>query len=114
MNSKRKRLAQGARIVNKALYKLKKDGQKLINKAIQSIIILSGSSTDWMATALLNATLNKRCTITIIESAEINMIKIDKATIPAIKQFNTMIRLKEPTFMRATRATLKLSIKFIN
>ncbi|MCY1647544.1 tryptophan 7-halogenase [Caulobacter sp. SL161] len=85
-----------------------------MGEAIQSIVILGGGSAGWMAAALLNAALGKRCAVTVVESAEIGVVGVGEATIPAIRQFNAMVGLKEPAFMRATRATLKLGIEFVD
>jgi tryptophan halogenase len=89
-------------------------GEAISGEAIQSIVILGGGSAGWMAAALLNAALGRRCGVTVVESAEIGVVGVGEATIPAIRQFNAMVGLKEPAFMRATRATLKLGIEFVD
>lgn len=81
---------------------------------IQSIVIAGGGTAGWMsAAALANAVTRAMpgVAITLVESEEIGTIGVGEATIPPIRQFNAMLGLSEPEFMKATLATCKLGVE---
>lgn len=82
--------------------------------AIQSLVILGGGSSGWMAASLLAKRLGQSVKITLVESADIGIIGVGEATIPWIKTFIDEIGLEEQEFIRTTNASFKLGIEFVD
>jgi tryptophan halogenase len=82
---------------------------------LKQIVIAGGGSAGWMTAAALSSLLDpKDVSITLVESDEIGTIGVGEATIPDIINFNRMLGLNEQEFMKATNATFKLGIEFID
>jgi tryptophan 7-halogenase len=79
------------------------------------IVILGGGTAGWMAAAgLVSLIPPGRCRIRLVESDEIGVVGVGEATLPHIKNFNDSIGLDEAEMMRATNATFKLGIDFVD
>ncbi len=82
---------------------------------LKEIVILGGGSAGWMTAAALSSLVDpQNVSITLVESDQIGTIGVGEATIPDIINFNRLLGLSEDEFMKATHATFKLGIEFID
>jgi len=86
---------------------------------MRKVIIVGGGSAGWITAAYLNGALNdkgakKTVDITLIESPDIPRISVGEATVPSINHILGVIGINEQEFMKATDATFKQSIKYVN
>src|SRR5579859_5889734 len=82
-------------------------------RRIRSIAVLGGGTAGWLAASMLARALpGVGCAITVIESPDIGTIGVGEATIPPIIDLLRFLSINEADFVRHTRSTFKLGIKF--
>jgi len=85
-----------------------------MNDRIRKVVVVGGGTAGWMSAALLRRVLGEQVSIELVESDDIGIIGVGEATIPPIQHFNAVLGLDEAEFLRETRATIKVAIKFEN
>ncbi len=85
-----------------------------MTKSIRKVVILGGGTAGWMTAALTAKVLGPLVEIELVESEEIGIIGVGEATIPPIQQVNSVLGIDEGEFLRETKATIKLAIRFEN
>ena len=78
-----------------------------------SIVIVGGGSAGWMSAAtLISLFPNKK--ITVVESPDVPIVGVGESTLGHIKDWLTMVGIKEEDFIAAVDGSYKMSIKFTN
>jgi tryptophan halogenase len=86
-----------------------------VTSYLKEIVILGGGSAGWMTAAALSSLVDpQKVSVVLVESDQIGTIGVGEATIPDIINFNRMLGISEDAFMKATHATFKLGIEFVD
>lgn len=84
-------------------------------RPIRKIVIVGGGTAGWMAAAMLAQHLQPAlCAIELVESPEVGTIGIGESTVPPFVGLIQRLGIDEQDFMRATQATYKLGIQFVD
>lgn len=81
---------------------------------IKKVVILGGGTAGWISAALIKKLLTSSVEVELVESDVIGTIGVGEATIPPIRLLNNVLGINEAEFIKATKATIKLAIKFEN
>ena len=88
-------------------------------REVKRVLIVGGGSSGWISAAYLNAVLHKlgkgpTIEVVLVESPDIPRISVGEATIPSIRHLLSAIGINELEFMKATDASFKQSIRYVN
>jgi tryptophan halogenase len=84
------------------------------DKPIKKIVVLGGGTSGWLSAALLKKVIGGTIDVELVESESIGTVGVGEATIPPIRLVNQVLGINEAEFIRETKATIKLAIKFEN
>ncbi|MBT8075747.1 MAG: tryptophan 7-halogenase, partial [Gammaproteobacteria bacterium] len=81
---------------------------------IRKVVVVGGGTAGWMSAALIKRVLGGAVEVELVESESIGIVGVGEATIPPIQHVNAVLGLDEAEFLRETKSTVKLAIRFEN
>ena len=84
------------------------------NRPLKTITIVGGGTAGWMTAAMLSKLFISGFHIRLMKSEEIGTIGVGEATIPPIRNLNNLAGIDQIAFIKATQATFKLGIEFVD
>jgi tryptophan 7-halogenase len=85
-----------------------------MSRGVKKVVIVGGGTSGWICAALMSKILGGIIEIELVESEDVGRIGVGEATIPPIRHLNMALGIDEGDFIRETKATIKLAIKFDN
>lgn len=85
-----------------------------MNTNINKVVVIGGGTAGWMSAALIKRVLGGAVEVELVESETIGIVGVGEATIPPIQHVNSVLGLDEAEFLRETKSTMKLAIRFEN
>ena len=86
----------------------------MLDQKIKRVVIVGGGTAGWMAAAALSKVMGGVVDVTLVESEQIGTVGVGEATIPTLVNYNRYVGIDEKEFMKASMATFKLGIEFVN
>lgn len=84
-------------------------------QTLGKILIVGGGTSGWLAAAMLTHFLKREvCQVELVESEELGTIGVGESTVPPLVGLLQRLGIDEHEFMRATDATYKLGIQFVD
>ena len=86
----------------------------MTKNVIKDVVIVGGGTAGWISAAVIKRLLGTTVSVNLVESEDIGSVGVGEATIPPINLLNNMLGIDEKEFLRETKATMKLAIRFEN